>query len=177
MVISFGWCHDSMLSWVFLPSQENMNLILTHRHVSYNYIYHSSSILFLDIYTKLLRRYHKTPPKHTLQNTKHASRNYIFDYVWMSRVFCLLTSHFRCLNHCFLQWRSLVSEPTFVHLFFAIPCLLGWLSISGRLGVLALAESAWGFSRYSLDLPPNPVTVGVHGSDRNFSLEVGLESI
>jgi len=27
--------------------------------------------------------------------------------------------------------RSLVSEPALVHLLFAIPCLLGWLSISG----------------------------------------------
>ena len=33
----------------FMPSQENMKLIHTHRHVSSNCIYHSSSIVSLDI--------------------------------------------------------------------------------------------------------------------------------
>ena len=82
--------------------------------------------------------------------------------------FSLLTSHFRCLNHCFLQWRSLVSEPTFVHLFFAIPCLLGWLSISGRLGVWRWRKVREVFQDIRWIYPQPSNTIGVHGgSDRN----------
>ncbi len=44
-----------------------------------------------------------------------------------------------------LQRRSLVSEPTFVHLFFAIPCLLGWLSISGLRGLGGLGKTGEGW--------------------------------
>ena len=36
--------------------------------------------------------------------------------------------------------RSLVSEPALVHLLFAVPCLIGWLSISGWVKVEAITQ-------------------------------------